>query len=255
MLILLVGAGSQKFAMHINRQYLDSSAVGPCRYIQTTTGMAEYLERTKGSQKLNPQWEVIKSMDREGSDMLFYVDTEFISGYLIEVGVVNAAGDVILDTCVLHDKSWKQIYNEGSDTTRYWLDKQKRKFAWDEELKFPPSTTVMDATQIASVLHAASCSMPEAKFVEYSAGNMDTKLIQNFLRDNGGLEHVLSNHRGYGALTLWQQRLPGFWECAQETIFAFCRPDDPLSKLSHRALVDAKKLRILMRDLFNDSAA
>lgn len=84
---------------------------------------------------------------------------------------------------------------------------------------------------------------------------MDTKLIQSFLRDNGGLEHVLGNHRGYGAFPLWQKRLPGFWECSQETIFAFCRPDDPMSKLSHRALVDAKKLRILMRDLFNDSAA
>ena len=81
------------------------------------------------------------------------------------------------------------------------------------------------------------------------------KRIEGFLESNLGLGHILGGHRGYGALTQWQRRIPGFWDCSQETIFAFVLADDPLAKQSHRALIDAKKLRILMQELFRDSAA
>ena len=40
-------------------------------------------------------------MDYEGSNILLYIDTEFADSYLVEIGIVNAAGDVVINTFVL----------------------------------------------------------------------------------------------------------------------------------------------------------
>ena len=69
----------------------------------------EYLESTKGYHKLNAQWKVIRCMEYEGSNVPFYIDTEFSHDRLVEVGMINAAGDEVINTSVLHDKPWKQI--------------------------------------------------------------------------------------------------------------------------------------------------
>ena len=116
-----------------------------------------------------------------------------------EIGIINAAGEEVLDTLVLHDKPWKQIYNEGPVSVRLMMDKQKSKFHWDDDWNFPPSAKVMDATQVATILHTASCSSPSAKFVEYTRGNADLKKVQDFLEVNGGFGYVLGEHKGYGA--------------------------------------------------------
>ena len=70
---------------HMSQVPQSSLAQGPCRKIQTSLGMMEYLESTKGSQKLDPQWKVIRSMEYEGSNMLFYVDTEFADSHLAAI--------------------------------------------------------------------------------------------------------------------------------------------------------------------------
>ena len=43
-------------------------------------------------------------MEYEESDILFYINTEFVGDCLVEVGTINAAGEEVLDTLVLHDK-------------------------------------------------------------------------------------------------------------------------------------------------------
>ena len=217
--------------------------------------MIEYLHGKKGLYRLDAQWKVIGLMDYEASDMLFYVDTEFTADYLLEIAIINAAGEEVIDTLVRHEKIWKEIHDEASPQARFWLETQKSKFQFDDDWNFPPSATAMDAAEVATRLQAASCSSPNARFVEYSRGNFDTKKIRDFLEVGGKLGHILGEHRGYGALALWQKILPGFWDFSQETIFVFNHPGHPLAKVSHRALVDAQKLRILMKDLFHDSAA
>ena len=192
-------------------------------------------------------------MEDEKSSILFYVDTEFADIHLIEVAIINAAGQDVLNTLVRHEKSWKEIYEEGTSSTRFMMTKQKEKFQWDSDWNFAPEAKVMDAAQVATCLERASCSSPTAKFVEFSFGNMDTKRLHDFLQSSG-FEHVLGGHKGYGALMQWKKRLPGFWDYSQETLFTFTRPSDPLAGTSHRALVDAKKLRTLTQDLFHDSA-
>ena len=213
----------------------------------------EYLEQTKGNHKLDTQWKAIKNIEYEENNALFYLDTEYADSRLIEVAIINAAGEEILNTLVIHEKLWKEIFNEGADATRLMMTKQKQKFQWDSDWVFPSSAKVMDAAQVATCLERASCSSPGARFVEYSRGNMDIKKLHDFLQASG-FEHVLGGHKGYGAFLQWQKRLPGFWDCSQETVFTFTRPGDPLAETSHRALVDAKKLRLLMQDLFHDSA-
>ena len=123
------------------------------------------------------------------------------------------------------------------------MSMQKRKFKWNYNWNFPPSSIVKDAAQVAILLHTASCSSPKARFVEYCRGNTDLEKVQDFLEVNSGFDHVLGEHRGYGAFTQWQKRLPGFWDCSQDTTFAFCRPEDPVSKLSH------SKMEILKRSI------
>ena len=141
--------------------------------------MMEYLESTKGRQKLDWQWEIIKSMDSKSSKFLFYLDTEFADNYLIEVAIVNAAGEEVINTLVMHDKPWKQIYNEAEEksTVRFLMDLQKSKFSWDSDWNFQQGATVMNVSQVATILRTAQCSSPEAKFVKYSKGGCDLRKL------------------------------------------------------------------------------
>ena len=43
-------------------------------------------------------------MEYEGSNVLFYVDTEFADSYLAEIGMTNAAGDEVINTFVLRPR-------------------------------------------------------------------------------------------------------------------------------------------------------
>ena len=143
----------------------------------------------------------------------FDLDLDGVGQYaslLVEIGIINAAGEEVLDTLVLHERPWKQIHNEGPISVRLMMDRQKNKFQWDENWKFPPRATVMDASQVAALLHAALYSSTSAKFVEYTRGNADLKKVQDFLEVNGRFGYVLGEHKGYGAFPQWQKRLLGF---------------------------------------------
>ena len=88
----------------------------------------------------------------------FDLDLDGVGRYaslFVEIGIINAAGEEVLETLVLHDRPWKQIHNEGPVSVRLMMDRQKSKFQWDENWKFPPGATVMDASQVAALLHAA----------------------------------------------------------------------------------------------------
>ena len=135
------------------------------------------------------------------------------------------------------------------------MNLQRQQFQWDPDFNFPAESKVMNARQVASILLDAQCHSPEARFMEYSKGNLDLKMLRGYLEKNGGFAGVLGAHDGNGLLSLWQQRLPGFWRCSQDTIFFLTGPEHPLAKQAHRAMVDAQKLRILFRNLVDDSAA
>lgn len=217
--------------------------------------MQDYLESTKGRQKLTGQWGRMKQMALQDSALLFSLDLEYAGQYPIEAGIVNGNGDEVLNTLLLHDKSWRQIYEEGDQSTRCWMNLQRTKFQWDANFNFPAESKVMNARQVASILRGAQCHSPDARFIEYSRGNQDLNILHGYLEKNGGFGGALGGHYGNGLMPLWLERLPGFWNCAQDTIFILSRPEHPLAKQAHRAMVDAQKLLILFRDLVNDSAA
>lgn len=235
--------------------YEQSKAKGECREIATSLGIQNYLESTKGLQKLTGQWRIMKQMELQGSALLFYLDLEFGGQYPIKIGMLNGNGDEVLNTLLVHDKSWRQTYEEGDGSTRYWMNLQRQKFQWDADFNFLAESKVMNARQVASILRYAQYHSPEARFMEYSKGNLDLKLLHGYLEKNGGFAGILGGHDGNGLLSLWQQRLPNSWRCSQDTIFFLTRPEHPLAKQAHRAMVDAQKLRILFRDLVDDSAA
>lgn len=113
----------------------------------------------------------------------------------------------------------------------------------------------MTARQVAEILKKWHMNHAEARIVEYSAGNLDTTVLRRFLTENGGHDAAVGNHYGCGLLTIWQQKLPGFWWTSQDNIFALTHPNHELTEKAHRAMVDAKKLRILFQDVIADSAA
>ena len=193
-------------------------------------------------------------MEQQQSEILFYIDTEFAGDVMIELGVENAAGRKIVDTLVSHDKSWRELYEEGHDGTKLFMDLQKEKFEWDTEWNMPPDTQTLDARQIASFLLQAEINHPGAEAVEFSRGIHDVNKLRRFLCDNGGLDWVLGDLEGVGLMPLWVNKLPGFWHVGQALIFQLLHPDQPLAYDAHRAFVDVQKLHILFNDLIADSA-
>ena len=193
-------------------------------------------------------------MEQKQSELLFYIDTEFAGDVLIELGIENAAGRKIVDTLVSHDKGWRELYKEGHEGTKLFMDMQKEKFQWDFEWKMPPDTQTLDARQIASLLLQAEINHPGAKAVEFSRGNHDMNKLRRFLRDNGGLDWVLGNLEGLGLMPLWADKLPGFWHVGQALIFQILHPDQLLAYDAPRAFVDVQKLYIFIKDLVADSA-
>ena len=171
---------------------------------------------------------------------------------MVELAIITAQGVEVIDTYLLHDRPWSKIYEESSPDTRLMMELQKKKFQWDNNYNFPPGTKLVNARQVASILHDAQCDHPEARFVEHTLGNADIKRLRRFLHDNGGRDWVLNDHGSFGLLKLWRDRLPGSWSCSQDDIFALTRPDHPLAAQAHRAMVDATKLHILLNDLIAD---
>ena len=49
-------------------------------------------------------------------------------------------------------------------------------------------------------------------------------------------------------------KLPEFWCCGQELLVEMLLPDHPLAAISHRALLDARKMHLLFKYMVNDSA-
>lgn len=238
------------------KKYLSSPAIGPCRHITSPTGMAEFLESRKGKDTLSSDWRVLKSMEQQKSKLLVYVDVEKASTVLIEIGIINAANEEIIDTLVTYDTPWRQIYVEGSDAVKLWMDNQKSKFRWNDQWEFPPGTRTMNAHQVADVLQKAGFNHPNAKIIEFTSGNSDSKVVRDFLdHGNNNLGWVLGGHVGFGLITQWRKKLPGFWQYAQHVLFELIHDGHPLASDSHRALIDAKKMHILFQDLVLDSAA
>ena len=64
----------------------------------------------------------------------------------------------------------------------------------------------------------------------------------------------MGNQYGLGLLNIWGKKLPDFWWLSQDNLFTLTRPDHELIDQAHRAMVDAKKLRILFQDVVIDSA-
>ena len=193
-------------------------------------------------------------MEQKNSPLLFYFDTESAGEKLIELGVVNAIGDEVINTLVVHDKPWSSIYEEGDERTRLWMIAQRTKFKWDDRWEFPPGTKVMTAAQVSKTMKQWGMNRPEARIIEYSSGDLDTTILRHFLEENGGFDSALGNHCGYGLLPIWQQKLPGFWWLSQDNIFALTHPYHELTNVAHNAMIEAKKLRQLFQDAINDSA-
>ena len=49
--------------------------------------MAYYLESQRGKDKKSGIWKLLKDLELQISEQLFYMDTRFAHSYLIEVGI------------------------------------------------------------------------------------------------------------------------------------------------------------------------
>ena len=163
-------------------------------------------------------------------------------------------GEEVINTLVTHDRPWSTIYAEGNEHTRTWMDRQRRKFKWSDKWEFPHGSPVMTAREVADTMRQWGMDQPDARIIEYSRGNRDTSILNSFLSENGGYESAIGGHKGHGLLAIWERKLPGFWWCSQDNIFMLAHPTHELARKSHRAMVDAQKLRILFLDVVADSA-
>lgn len=77
---------------------------------------------------MSGEWILVKRMEQKGSDLLFYLDTEFAGDMLIEVGVENAIGQDIIHGSFVHNELRRQIYQEGAAAdVKMYVSKQKKK--------------------------------------------------------------------------------------------------------------------------------
>ena len=172
---------------------------------------------------------------------------------MIEIGIENGMGTKIIDTLVTWPKPWRDIYAECDKSSRVWLDKQKKKFRFTEDWEFPAGTKTMNAREVAECLSEAGTNNPSARFVEYTTGNLDLSKVRRFLASEG-VDWVLGDHRGISLIPLWRRMLPGYWDFSQTNLFEMLHPAHELVPKSHRAMLDAKKLHIICKDLFDHFA-
>lgn len=132
---------------------------------------------------------------------------------------------------------------------RYWQSIQES--AWLDPCVWK---TEGKATSIAKCITNKERPHTQAKFVEYSRGNLDTSILRRFLLENGDDDSALGSHYGYGLMLVGRNKLPGFWWAFQDNILALPRPTHELAEKAHRAMVDIEELRILFQDVVTDSA-
>ena len=158
----------------------------------------------------------------------------------------------MINTLVTYDKPWRQIYAEGSEGTKYWMKQQNKKFNWNADWEFPAGTKTMNVLEVARCLKNARTDRPDARFLEYFRGNNDLQKVQNFL-GSGDTELVwmLGGRLGIGIIP----------EVGTETTRVLVlqprdsvRVDASYTAESHRALIDAKQMHIMFKDMVDDSA-
>ena len=142
------------------------------------------MEESKARFHLPGHWRILARMEQERDLLLFYVDTENAGDRPIEVSIINARGETVLDTVVPHQEPWKLIYEKGDGCVKLFMNLQKRKFDWSEDFEFPTEKSSMNASQLNTALRRAGCNHPDARLIEFLRGNMDVSKIRPFLTQN-----------------------------------------------------------------------
>ena len=115
-------------------------------------------------------WRVAKEMEQNQSELPFHVDTEFDGDALIQLGIENAVGTQVVSIVVTHDKSWRQIHDEGYEGNRSFMEVQKNKFGWHDDWNMPPDTKTVNAQELAEQQKGKiSATGPLADGQEYGA--------------------------------------------------------------------------------------
>ena len=109
-----------------------------------------------------------------------YLDTEFASNTLIEVGIVNGMGEEVFNTLVTHDRPWSAIYAESNEHTRTWMDRQRRKFKWSDKWEFPHGSPVVTAREGADTMRQWGTDQPDARIIGYSRGTETRRFSMAF---------------------------------------------------------------------------
>ena len=128
---------------------------------------------------------------------------------LIEVGIENAAGTEIVDSVVTHNKSRRQLYDEGHEDTRMFMTSQKKK-------------------KITSRIMIKICPLTLRRSMHSSW------LVFCWRRDL--IIHMPNSSR------FPKEIMISIKYVAQAVMFKMQHPDHPQAHNSHRAFVDVHKL-------------
>lgn len=57
---------------------------------------------------------------------VLYIYTEFAGDQVVELAIITAQGVEVIDTYLLHDRPWSNIYEESSPDTRFMMELQTK---------------------------------------------------------------------------------------------------------------------------------
>ena len=199
-----------------------------------------YMDATKDSAHIEGVWQraLLKAETDPGA--LFYIDTEFINDWLVEIAILNGRGEIIFHVTPLYKESWAEIRKSLNGHERKTLQYRLKRAGFDNTLTIPPPTGTLTAHEIVDVLKRSGWTQ-QSYLAEWSTTHCDWCNLERYFAANGISDFMMPKPRSLLGVYLWQKRLPGFWCFSLPILYPLLYPDCDLKNISHFALEDVQK--------------
>ncbi len=209
------------------------------------TTLQEYLEANKI--EVSDQADRFRSLWESKSPNLFLIDTEFAGDLLLEICVMKADGEVIVDTIVNHQTQIQTC----CDRVDYDMRSSITKVYGTDRDQYTPGMTM---ELIAEALVDGGFG-PESVLVEWSSGRCDYWKIFNLL-NHVGLEHLMPPRANSWQFLLdWSKvvkKSRSALDCRLSVLYLALQPGDTwLPRHAHRAGPDTLMLLRMIQLYFD----
>lgn len=217
--------------------------------IRTQTDMALHLERNhlQVSAATKAEMDDIISA-RKIPGGTYEIDCEFAGGYMLEICVLNANGETVVDTLVDNEVAEEEILAQSEAACR-WQDFKAISASYNS--KFQGKRKSMKPEEVAKLLVEDGMTS-ESKLLEWSTSRCDWHYLNCLMSSTSYADFMPDITNSVLCIPLWREALPGFVCFRLSILFYVVDGDHALISQKHNAKPDAIMLHRLMDVFMNE---